>query len=125
MQTPKRLSDYTPPAVEIRAVRLTVTFAEQVEVIGELTLAARPNATPGPYLLLDAEDLELLEVVVDGRTWRRTLTVTTASILRFPGRPPRSGPACDWILNATPAWKGFFLAAAAISLNASRKAFAA
>ena len=68
MQTPKRLSDYTPPAVEIRAVRLTVTFAEQVEVIGELTLAARPDATPGPYLALDAEDLELLEVVVDGRT---------------------------------------------------------
>ena len=68
MQTPKRLSDYTPPAVEIRAVRLTVTFAEQVEVIGELTLAARPDATPGPYLALDAEDLEFLEVVVDGRT---------------------------------------------------------
>ncbi|MGB2943306.1 MAG: aminopeptidase N, partial [Candidatus Macondimonas sp.] len=68
MQTPKRLSDYRPPAVEIRAVRLTVTFAEQVEVIGELTLAARPDATPGPYLALDAEDLELLEVVVDGRT---------------------------------------------------------
>jgi len=67
MQALKRLSDYSPPVVEIRAVRLTVTFADQVEVIGELTLAARPGVTPGPCLTLDAEDLELLEVVADGR----------------------------------------------------------
>ena len=67
MQTPKRLADYTPPPLELRSIHLTIRFAEQVEVIGELAVASRPGRSPDSVLMLDAEDLEVLEVAVDGR----------------------------------------------------------
>ena len=125
MQTLKRLSDYTPPAVEIRAVRLTVTFAEQVEVIGELTLAARQDTTPGPYLALDAEDLELLEVVVDGRVLAPEAYRYDGVQLEipWPATTLRTRVRLDPERNTR--LEGLFPCGGGYFTNASRKAFAA
>ncbi len=61
-----RLADYRPPAWRVRHVALDFELArEQTEVASELQLEPDPDQ-PGALLQLDGEDLELVEIALDG-----------------------------------------------------------
>ena len=61
-----RLADYRPPAWRVRHVALEFELGrEQTEVASELQLEPDPDQ-PGAPLRLDGENLELLEIALDG-----------------------------------------------------------
>ena len=63
--TPVRLADYRPPAWTVTDVRLAFDLGRDVAEVGA-TLSLRCDS-PGAPLRLDGEDLELLDIALDGR----------------------------------------------------------
>jgi aminopeptidase N len=64
-----RRSDYTPPPFLIDQVVLRVELdPDQTRVQAELDIRRNPAGDPSASLLLDGEDLELIEVRLDGET---------------------------------------------------------
>ena len=66
---PVRLQDYAPPAFLIETVDLDFElFEDHARVRSRLSISRNPKATdPGAPLVLDAEELELESVSLDGR----------------------------------------------------------
>jgi len=85
------LADYQPPAWRVRAVALDFELdARDTRVTSTLRLEADPTQPPQP-LRLDGEDLELLDIALDGRPLapdQYTVDATGLSLVAAP-------PACE------------------------------
>ncbi|HHS81899.1 MAG TPA: aminopeptidase N, partial [Devosia sp.] len=61
------LKDYRPPAYDISHVDMTIRFApDGCQVISQLSIAPAPGTAAGTPLELDGEELELVDISIDG-----------------------------------------------------------
>jgi aminopeptidase N len=91
--TPKTifLKDYTPPAFLVTSVDLDVDLRDDHALVtAKLVLARNPKAAePRAPLVLDADELELVSVAVEGKVLRSGDYVLSAERLEIPGVPDR------------------------------------
>ena len=91
--TPKTifLKDYTPPAFLVSSVDLDVDLRDDHAIVkAKLALARNPKAAdPRAPLVLDADELELVSVALEGRVLRSGDYVLSAERLEIHGVPER------------------------------------
>ena len=85
-----RLSDYRPPAYRVEHTQLYFDLREdQAIVTAQLQLQRHPDSQLGHELLLNGQDLELLDIELDGRPLAASEYQLDSESLRIPDMPAR------------------------------------